>query len=773
MKHSRAKHAVNAAKSRANAGEPLFWITVSLVILVPLVFSASLHRTYITPKLAILLIGSAGIAPLTALAFLDAARKGYDLKRLFNPTHLLLVSLYFASVAVSTAFGLDPLASLFGFFHNQMGLVPRLCFFVCFAGLIFGINNDETRLDKVLWAMLAAGFLASAYAVVQFFGYDPFLQSSLYTYQSEEVQIRRVIGTLGHANYLGNFLMYTTPVSAALAVATGGRARPVALVATVTSVAAVSVSGTRGAWVGILAAALTVCFLEFRSGKRTLRQMNRRVMIRWAALALAIILVAAVAIGLSPAGRSVAVRARSLVTEGFTGSGRTLLWRDSIKMIPAFAFAGSGPDSFRLAFLPYKSEEMSRVTGFNNESSHNSYLDAAISYGLPGALLYIAVIASAFRLAVAARRRAASPRLKIIITGLIASLVAVAVHNFFIFDQISTGLYFFVLVGLAQVVSNLAAGAQTKEVSKISNRAEPTGQSFKSARWAVIAAGCALVAAALWYSVGVLRADHEINQALASADKGELDRVIEQGERAAGSPEPTGDYDLMLARALALCSTRLDAAFNTAVRSGGDSQRVNEALDLATELAVTHAQKSLAHTFTPELSHLLLASFARSRGDAAKMRESATEAVRLDPNNFHARLMLAEANMASGSREQAAREAEAALSLRPGSAEAKSVLAQARGKKEPRERKVKRLLERAQKSTTNGKLKKARRLTHRSLRLAKGVCADCHRLLAMIHEAGGQNSEAIAEWQLYMSQAPERAAAEKVAERIEALKQKR
>lgn len=771
----------------------LFWVCLSLLVLVPLVFVVSVHRTYAAPKLAILLVGASILAPLAGLAALEAARNGSELARLFIPAHFVLVTLYFASVTVSTFFGLDPIASLFGFFHNQMGLVPQLCFLTSFIALTFGINNDETRLHKLLWAMAITGFLASAYAVIQFFGYDPFLHASLYTYRSEEGDVRRVIGTLGHADYLGNFLMYTTPLGVALGIAARGRARLLALIASGVSVAAIAMSGTRGAWAGIVAAAMAVCFLEVKTGKRIWQGMTRRVLFRRAALVLVIIAASAGAMSLSPAARGVAIRARSLVTEGFTGSGRTLLWRDSIKMIPAFALVGSGPDSFRMAFLGYKSKELAQLTGFNNESSHNSYLDAAISYGLPGALLYIGVIASAFGLLLRARRRAISPQLKVVVTGLLASLVAATAHNFFIFDQIPTGLYFFALIGLAQVVSNLTeasngsrAAPRTKSNSVKPPGAASAGPSFKAFGWAVAVVGGALVVAAVWYAAGALRADLELNHALASADRGDLDRVIEHGARAASGPEPTGDHDLMVARALALCSSRLEASLNAARQSGGDNQQIALALDRAARLAVTYAERSVEHTFTPDLSYLFLALNAKATGDMVKMRQSATEAVRWDPNNFRALILLAQAHIADGNREQAAREAEFALDLNPFSMEAASALARAHGE-DPTTPKVRAqmhnsrpnlkhsvedLIEIARDFSQKGKWRRARFKLLLAIGRAEGPCSDCHRELAIVYEKMDRYPEAIAEWETFIEQAPERASAERIKERIDALKRK-
>src|SRR5262249_28835359 len=153
-------------------------------------------------------------------------------------------------------------------------------------------------------------------------------------------------------------------------------------------------------------------------------------------------------------------RARRALAEGTGGSGRTLLWRDALPMLPAYGLSGCGPEGFRKAFLPHKSKELAQLAPLtNNESSHNAYLDAAIAYGLPGAILYVAVLASALVLLIRARRCAADGEMKIACAGILSALVAVAAHNFFIFDQIPTGLYFFAFAGLAQAAFNVTAGA--------------------------------------------------------------------------------------------------------------------------------------------------------------------------------------------------------------------------------------------------------------------------------------------------------------------------
>jgi O-antigen ligase/tetratricopeptide (TPR) repeat protein len=774
MKPALAKKAGLTAKSESIPRKAVFWLTISLLVLIPLAFNTGVHRIYAIPKLALLLVGASALVPLIAFSALNAAYHKSRSARLFKSRHVIITALFMLVVLTSTILSSDPVASLFGHFYNQMGLITRLCFFVCFIGLIDGIDLNQTRLATALWAVTFAGLWVSAYAVAQFFGYDPFLPSVLYTTDSPAGTVVRVIGTLGHADYLGNFLLYTTPVSAGLAIAAGGRARALALLATALSTVAIVSSGTRGAWVGLVSAIVVFATLNLRAGAGHSLRARRRQVVRAATLAFLAILVLSLAMSLSPASRSIVARARLSFSEGFTGAGRTSLWRDSIKMVPAFALTGSGPDNFRKAFLPYKSKELGRIAPINSESSHNSYLDAAISFGVPGFLLYVAVIVSTFRLLLRARRRTTSHRMRIIITGIISSLAGVAVHNFFIFDQIPTGLYFFAFAALAQVVSNIV-DSQVIDASEASSpkigTPVPVSVGSKAISEVVtVVAGCMLVIVAVWYSVSLVQADAAINRAMMSADAGDLNQVMRNGARAADGPEITGEYNFLFARALVLCADRLDTRSNVQRAEVGG---LIAARDRAIELAAARAQKSLAHTQTPDLNYLLLAYLALVKDDVVKLRAYADEAARWDPNHFRTRWMLAEAYLASGDRNRAAQEAEIALDLDPTSSEAKSVLARARGETESLETKIEGIIAQARRRAEAGKLDQARRVLDRALKLSNGPCPECHRALALVYESGNQYQNAITEWQIFMTEAPDRASAEQIASRIEALSQKR
>jgi len=755
MKPASAKNTFSSVKLEGVPRKAVFWLTTSLLALIPLAFDTKLHRIYVVPKLALLLVGASVLIPLIAFS---ARNTAHGSARLFSSRHVIVIALYVLVVLTSTILASDSVASLFGHFYNQMGLITRLCFFVCFVGLIEGIGLNQNRLETALWAMIFTGLLVSIYAVAQFFGYDPFLPSVLYTSDSPSGAVVRVIGTLGHADYLGNFLLYTTPVSAGLAIVARGRERALALLATALSAVAVVSSGTRGAWIGLLSATVVFVTLNLRAA-RSLQGLRAHVF-RIAALGFLVALVLSLAMSLSPASRSIVARARLSFTEGFTGSGRTSLWRDSIKMAPAFALTGSGPDNFRKTFLPYKSNELGRIAPINNESSHNSYLDAAIAFGIPGFLLYVAIIVSTFKNLLGARRRTTNDRMRFIITGIVSSVAGVAVHNFFIFDQIPTGLYFFAFAALAQVASNIVD-------SQATNPNEPRTSS-RAAR-ATAACGSVLVLVAGWYAVAVAQADTAINKAMVSADAGDLNQLIMDGERAADSLEITGEYNFLFARALVLCADRLDVRSNA---RGADVGGLISARDQAIELAEARAQKSLAHTQTPDLNYLLLAYLAFVKNDVMKLRAYADEASRWDPNNSRTRWMLAEAYLASGDRNRAAQEAEFALDLDPTSRDAKSVLTRARGETDSLEAKIEGLIARAHKRAEAGKFDEARGVLDRALKMSNGQCPKCHRELALVYESNNQYQNAITEWQTFMTEAPDQASAEQITSRIEALRQK-
>ncbi|HSB09815.1 MAG TPA: O-antigen ligase family protein [Blastocatellia bacterium] len=745
----------------------LFWICGLLLALVPLVFTTAVYRTFILPKFVVLIVGSSAILfLLSVIAANDSSRR---LLGVLKSRYVALVFIYFLAVATSTLLGVEPLASLFGSYQNEMGLISRLCFFILFVGLVVAVGNNSKRLLTLLWIMASVGLIVAAYAAAQFVGRDPFLPAASYTFSSPSGPVVRVNGTLGHSNYLGNFLLYTTPIAAALAIASRGRPRRFALAAAALSIAAIIFSGARGAWVGLLAGVTTFAVLELSAHRATRESARQGKRIR-AAVAAAMILIAAIVIIASSASSNISARVRSFASDRLTGSGRMILWRDSAHMLPAFALIGCGPEGFSRTFLAYKSRELAMFAStINNESSHNSYLDAAICFGIPGALAYLAMIVIAFRLLLKSRRGASDPQTRFVVTGLISSLTAVCVHNFFIYDQIPTGLYFFALMALASVASNVTINKETPGAEpRVPKRGSHAALNFAARTTAAFS--LAVVVAAVWFSTSLAIADSAMKRSSDSVSSDDFEGMRANGQRATRSMEATGAYDFLFARLLAAYAERTPRAEESNGGSGDTGRSTVARRSWALGNARAHALKSLAHTLTPESNYVLLAYIELLDGNIEKLHAYASQAIQWDPNFYNARWLMAEALLAEGDNSGAAREAQISLQLRPDNRKALSALARARGDTEFADPKLLGLVEHARSMWNKGKTAKAQELLLKAIQFSNAACPVCHRELALLYEETNQREKAITEWQEFTREAPERAAAEKVAERIEALK---
>src|SRR6185369_329705 len=191
------------------------------------------------------------------------------------------------------------------------------------------------------------------------------------------------------------------------------------------------------------------------------------------------------------------------------------------------------------------------------------------------------------------------------------------------------------------------------------------------------AAALACLLAAIWYSAGIIESDAAYNDLFDSSHPVDFNRLVSLGDRVTGGPDPTLQYDFLFAHAAETFVRNLPKASESA-RSQGITVDVKAIREDALKLAISHAEKSLSRTLTPDLNYSLLGTLALAVGDLNKLQDAASEAIRWDRYNYYARLLMAEAYLARGEKESAEREAELAFELRPLSQEVASMLARIR-----------------------------------------------------------------------------------------------
>ena len=124
-------------------------------------------------------------------------------------------------------------------------------------------------------------------------------------------------------------------------------------------------------------------------------------------------------------------RMETLYDLGGAGATRFIIWRQSWAMLQDGPWWGRGLGLYGLEFPRYRDPSDSNAGYF----VHNDYLQIWIELGLPGLVLFIAVMLGALWMFVRAMRSAAMPaERKIEMAGLFSGLVAIALHSFLDFN---------------------------------------------------------------------------------------------------------------------------------------------------------------------------------------------------------------------------------------------------------------------------------------------------------------------------------------------------
>jgi O-antigen ligase len=593
-------------------------LTMAAVLaLTPLLILPAYFFYYdITPKIAIALIGAA----IGLLLFLRDSRLAGARRLWAEPLgrwFCLLAAAQLVSLLLAVVFSSNPALSWNGGNWRRLGFVSQSAV-IALAFLVVA-TWSESGLRILLRATSAAGIVAAVYGMFQYFGVDPFLPSDIYHVGEGVMAIVRPPSTVGHADYFAGYLLYVVFLSAAL-VAT--ESKPVWKVlgsaAAISGSAAIVLSGTRGALLGLAVGAVSLCIWK-----------RPRLLRRYAVVA-APLCVMSLAFYFSPAGLKLRARGQWEL-EDLRGGARLWLWRDSLHMAGQRLFVGFGPETFGLDFPQYQSVELSRAyPDFYHESPHNIFLDALVSEGIPG----LAILAGFTSLAWFAARRAGAQKQRAA-PFLASALVAGLTAGLFVCFTLPGALYFYttvaMLVGLA-----IPQASFTWPRLSLGLRAP----AFVLSLMAVVMF--------LYFTIRLATADVALGQARRDLDAGRIeDSVAAYGWSQRWHPAGSSD-DLYFSRALA-------AASRTASTPALASMASQQAFSVAQHAAETSEERQNAW--------YNLAGFYAARNDAASVEACLRRSVEASPNWFKSHWALAQLLLLSGQRTEALAQAARAADL--------------------------------------------------------------------------------------------------------------
>lgn len=293
---------------------------------------------------------------------------------IFIKKYLLVFLALLFFMFLSLLWSVDAHWSFWGNFSRQISLHNELFFVVALFLLavnLFLSKNIKKAVERIFWTVTISSFLVSLYAICQYFGLD-FL-----TWQEAALETKRAMSSLGQPNFLGSFLLLTIPLSFYLARYSKNIYGKIFLALVLLSqLLALLFSGSRGAWLGLMAVLVVVFLVYKKSRKITL-------IIGFSFIVMALILF------FTNNVFSQRFKGAFNLSEG-SSSVRTFLYNNSWQASLDNPL-GFGWENQREALIPYyeiSSAEKNKVNVIFDRA-HNVFLDIILSLGFLGLIIYL------------------------------------------------------------------------------------------------------------------------------------------------------------------------------------------------------------------------------------------------------------------------------------------------------------------------------------------------------------------------------------------------
>jgi len=371
----------------------------------------------------------------------------------YRPTSswiLFAVGGFVAWMGVATIFSVDPIKSFWSNFERMEGYVTLLHYFALFiiAGAMF---TAEKWWDKFFQVAVSSGVLMAIYSLLQafhLFGLAPSSQSG-----------PRADGTFGNATYLAVYMLISAFLTLFMMakIAGGGkdeirRSRGLLTfyaIALVLETLGLFFTETRGAALGLVGGLIIAALYIVVRGRGGEWALLRK-------LSIGVLAAVVVFTGLFFAFKDTSVvrntpmlgRLASIsLNDPTTMSRFSHIWPMAVEGAMERPVTGWGQENFSFVFNEHYAPEM-----YNQEQwfdrAHNQFLDWLVAGGIPAFLLYLSLYVLA-ALAVI-RSRTLSVAEAAVLVGLIA---AYAFNNLFVFDNLLSGIYFFIILAFAHSLS--------------------------------------------------------------------------------------------------------------------------------------------------------------------------------------------------------------------------------------------------------------------------------------------------------------------------------
>jgi len=534
------------------------WIwEAGLLLVLPLAFNRDFAEQFSTPKF--FLTKCLLIAGLTMWALGKVWR---------TPRHRSRRSLGWPLLAFSIAVLISCVASPVPRF-SLMEAEYALCG-PAWVLLLTSWNRRETAVRRILLWVGIAGGLVAGITLLQRLSFDPILLGGYQGDWGSLVPRMRLYSTFGNPNYVGGYLIGTLFAALALAAAAGRLwAKAFWSAIALATLAAIWVTGSHGAWLGLavgLAAAAALA-MQNRKGRlagiglpgnfggprkasTTLEpstQSFRTVSDKGGNL-----------LSLSPlACFGVMILILILVERDIAQlAGRIYLWRFSWPIFWRHPLVGSGWGVYQLLFLDFQGKFLAarpEFTGYwtNNRLLHNDPLQLLLETGLLGLAASIWVLGKYGRQAWMIQRRALEPGTRYAISASVGGVTAILTDSLFNYQFAvpPTYILLFTLCALPGLVCEAPFEEETRALPAETSPRGPTSWQ-RPLQVSLSLSVLAFAAGLLWQQVRVLASERSYQTALELESQHDLAGAEAAYRRSVGLNGLNGRAHFGLSRAL-------------------------------------------------------------------------------------------------------------------------------------------------------------------------------------------------------------------------------
>jgi len=379
------------AENRVALDNATWAVLLACVAVLPLVTSitrgimgpswALTAEPYHLPKLT-------ALASLTSIATLLWIADHFCGRQIRAGAVLAPLGIFALLIAVSTAFAIEPVSSLFGASGLMTGAVTWL---LCgwFAFLLLQYLSSAARLRQLSWSLVTGCALVAAIGLLGTLRIDPL--GTPYTGESQW-RVLQAMSTTGNPDFTGILLIVPAVVGLALALSSvNSRMRLLAYALTSVMLVASFVTLTRASWLGVLIGVLTLLLLS--AVDRTARK--RRLL--YAGAATATIALLGLALAENP---SLVISRIGRIAQGLNSftSGRIDLWTTTLRVVAKYPLLGTGADHLALGAYPVQRDIIIEDGArYVLQDPHSLPLLVAAVFGVPALIALAALVAMTLR----------------------------------------------------------------------------------------------------------------------------------------------------------------------------------------------------------------------------------------------------------------------------------------------------------------------------------------------------------------------------------------